>query len=80
MTNPSLPCFARSTTILAEVMRVLRSAEASDRRPGTFDGLMPRQTPEPDQTMAASVLVKSNASGDFGRLLSTSAMSPVRHS
>ena len=50
------------------------------RRPGRFDGLMPTQTPEPDQTMAASVWVKSNAPGDFGRLLSTSAMSPLGHS
>ena len=35
---------------------------------------MPRQTPEPDQTMAAPVLVKPNASGDFGRLLAAACI------
>ena len=46
-------------------------AEARDRRPGRFDAVMPGQTPEADQTMAASVWVESNVSGDFGRVATT---------
>ena len=51
-------------------------AEGMEHRPGRFDGLIRRQTAERDQTTAGLLRAKSNATGDFGRLLFTSAMSP----
>ena len=58
--------------------RALLGAEGIEHRSGRLDGLMRRQTAERDQTTAGLLRAKSNAAGDFGRLLSTSAMSPQR--
>ena len=60
--------------------RALFGADGMEHRSGRLDGLIRRQTAERDQPTAGLLQAKSNAAGDFGRLLSTYAMSPRRQS
>ena len=76
--DPPDSCFAPARRISWSAPTSPPCAEGMDHGTGRFDGLMPRQTAEPDQTTAALLRVKSNSTGDLGRLLSTSAMSPDR--
>ena len=73
---PGRTCSCEVLDIRPLGAQAVLGAEGMEHRPGRFDGLMRRQTAERDQTTAGLLRAKSNATGDFGRLLSTSAMPP----